>query len=373
MPMILDEIVAAAPELSSPVLKLGKKTVGSNHPAYFVADIAANHDGKLDRAKLLIRLAAEAGADAAKFQNFRAPRIVSDVGFQRLGPLSHQSKWESSVFAVFTDATLPWEWTPILKEECEACGIEYFSTPYDLEAVDMLDPYVELFKIGSGDITWPEILRKVAAKQKPVLLATGASELSEVRRAVDEILAINPQLVLMQCNTNYTGNPDNFRHINLRVLDSYRNLFPRAILGLSDHTPGHATVLGAVALGARVIEKHFTDDNRRDGPDHAFSMTPHTWREMVDRTRELESALGSSTKAVADNERETLLVQRRCLRAATDLSAGRVLRADMLEALRPAPCDAVMPYDLDQVVGRQLTCRLPAGECLRWEMLDEAN
>jgi N-acetylneuraminate synthase len=355
-------------------LKLGKKTVGLEHPTYFVADISANHDGELERAKLLIRLCAEAGANAAKFQNFRAPKIVSDRGFQDLGTqLSHQAKWKKSVSEVYKAASLPWEWTPGLKQECEACGIDYFSAPYDLEAVDMLDAYVELFKIGSGDITWPEMLRKVASKQKPVLLATGASEIEEVQRAVEEILKINPRLVLMQCNTNYTASLENFRHIHLNVLATYRAMFPSVVLGLSDHTPGHATALGAVALGARVIEKHFTDDNRREGPDHPFSMTPQSWAEMVGKTRELEAALGSSRKYVADNERETVVVQRRCLRAARDLRAGTVLEAGMLEALRPAPRDAVMPFELPRVVGKKLARDLPAGEHLKWTCLTEAE
>jgi sialic acid synthase SpsE len=355
-------------------LKLGNKIIGDDKPTYFVADISANHDGDLQRAKHLIGLCAKAGADAAKFQNFRAARIVSDKGFQALGQqLSHQSKWNKSVYQVYQEASLPWEWTPILKQECASCCIDYFSAPYDLEAVDMLDPHVEIFKIGSGDITWPEMLRKVAAKQKPVLLATGASEIAEVRRAVEQILAVNSQLVLMQCNTNYTGSVESFRHIHLRVLHTYREMFPSVVLGLSDHTPGHATVLGAVALGARVIEKHFTDDNRREGPDHPFSVPPQAWREMVDRTRELECALGSSQKTVEDNERETVVVQRRCLRASTNLSSGIVLQSEMLEALRPAPRDAVMPFDLPRVMGRTLIRDLPAGEYLKWNMLAETR
>jgi N-acetylneuraminate synthase len=148
-------------------------------------------------------------------------------------------------------------------------------------------------------------------------------------------------------------------------------MFPNLILGLSDHTPGHATVLGSVALGARVIEKHFTDDNRREGPDHPFSMTPSSWREMVDRTRELELALGDSRKYVSENEQDTVIVQRRCLRAVKDLRAGTVLKEDMLEALRPAPRDAVFPFDLTRVIGKKLACDLPAGECLKWTKLAE--
>jgi sialic acid synthase SpsE len=355
-------------------LKLGKKVVGLEHPTYFVADISANHDGELERAKLLVRLCSEAGADAAKFQNFRASKIVSDRGFKALvKQSSHQAQWKKSVFEVYQDASLPWEWTPTLRQECEACGIEYFSAPYDLEAVDMLDPYVELFKIGSGDITWPEMLRKVAEKQKPVLLATGASDMEEVRRAVEEIYRTNSRLVLMQCNTNYTASLENFRYINLNVLTTYRAMFPSAILGLSDHTPGHTTVLGAVALGARVIEKHFTDDDRREGPDHPFSMTSKAWREMVDRTRELEYALGSAHKRVAENEQETVVIQRRCLRAACDLSAGTVLVPEMLEALRPAPREALAPFELTRVIGRKLTRGLQSGEHLTWGVLSEAG
>jgi N-acetylneuraminate synthase len=355
-------------------VRLGKRIVGDDHPAYFIADISANHDGSLERARMLIRLCAESGADAAKFQNFRAPKIVSEKGFSSLGKqLSHQSRWKRSVYQVYRQASLPWEWTPALKDECEASGIDYFSAPYDLDAVDMLDPYVDMFKIGSGDITWPEMLRKVAAKKKPVLLATGASDAADVKHAVEEILKLNPQLVLMQCNTNYTASLDNFRHIHLRVLQSFQAAFPTVVLGLSDHTAGHATVLGAVALGARVIEKHFTDDNSREGPDHPFSMTPHTWRDMVDRTRELELALGSSRKQIEENEQETVVVQRRCLRAAKDLRAGTILRAEMLEALRPAPPDAVMPFELSLVVGKRLKADLPAGEFLKWTMLAEAE
>lgn len=348
-------------------LKIGNHLIGDNHPTYFIADISANHDGDLERAKMLIHLAKEAGADAAKFQNFRAPKIVSDYGFRAMGSqVSHQATWKKSVFEVYQDASLPFEWTPILKEECDKAGIDYFSSPYDFEAVDMLEPYVPAYKIGSGDITWLEELEHIARKGKPVILATGASTIGEVQRAVHTILAINPQLVLMQCNTNYTASPENFDHIHLRVLNTYRTMFPEVVLGLSDHTFGHATVLGAVALGARVIEKHFTDDNKRIGPDHPFSMTPTTWREMVERTRELERALGSADKFITANERETAIIQRRCLRAARDIRAGEVMRREMIDVLRPATPGAIPPYEIEQVLGTRALKDIPTGKELRW-------
>lgn len=348
-------------------LQIGSHLIGENHPTYFIADISANHDGSLERAKFLIHLAKEAGADAAKFQNFRAPKIVSDYGFKSLGTQqSHQASWKKSVFQVYQDASLPFDWTPVLKEECDRAGIDYFSSPYDFEAVDMLDPYVPAHKIGSGDINWPEMLAHIARTGKPVILSTGASDIGDVQRAVHTILAINPQLCVMQCNTNYTASLENFDHIHLRVLNTYKTMFPEVVLGLSDHTHGHATVLGAVALGARVIEKHFTDDTSRTGPDHPFSMTPATWRDMVDRTRELERALGSADKHVTGNEQQTVVLQRRCLRAACDLKAGQRLTRDLIDVLRPATPGAILPYEIDGVIGKALAHEIKAGQELRW-------
>lgn len=345
------------------IITVGNNFIGENHPTYFIADIAANHDGDLDRAKLLIRLAKEAGADAAKFQNFRASKIVSDYGFNSLkSQLSHQSKWKKSVYAMYESASIPCEWTAELKKECDTVGIDYFSAPYDLEAIDMLEDYVVAYKVGSGDIDWIESIEKMAYKLKPIFLATGASSLSDVERAVNHILKINSNLVLMQCNTNYTASLENFSYINLNVLKTYSTLFPQAILGLSDHTPGHSTVLGAVALGARAIEKHFTDDSTREGPDHAFSMDSRTWREMVDRTRELEKSLGSTTKSIADNEKETAIIQRRCIRAARDIQAGEKITREMIDVLRPSSAHAFLPHEIHKVIGNQSKSHIPFGK-----------
>jgi sialic acid synthase SpsE len=346
-----------------PSFNIGSCTVGDDHPTWFIADISANHDGDLERAKALIHLAAQSGADAAKFQNFRAETIVSDHGFRSLGgQQSHQTKWRKSVSEVYKSASLPWEWTPILKAECDRVGITFFSAPYDLEAIAMLDPFMPAYKVGSGDITWIESIERMAAKGKPVLLATGASDIGDVQSAVRAIRRHGVPLGLMQCNTNYTASLENFRHSHLRVLTTYRQMFPDAVLGLSDHTPGCATVLGSVALGARLIEKHFTDDNSREGPDHGFSMTPATWREMVDRTRELELALGSPEKFVAENERETVVIQRRCLRAAADLAAGTVLSGEHFIALRPAPAEGLEPAQSVQLIGKRLRTPLVRGQ-----------
>jgi N-acetylneuraminate synthase len=188
----------------------------------------------------------------------------------------------------------------------------------------MLDQYVQMYKAGSGEINWIEALERMASKGKPFFVATGASDIGEVQRAVHAILKINPQLVLMQCNTNYTASPTNYDHLHLNVLTTYATMFPDVILGLSDHTHANAPVLGAVTLGARVIERHFTDSNDRVGPDHKFAMNPEMWANMVEETRILERSLGSADKFVAGNEIETSVIQRRCLRASRDIKSGEV-------------------------------------------------
>jgi N-acetylneuraminate synthase len=351
-------------------IQIGNRKVGPNHPTYFIADIAANHDGDLDRARRLIRLAKQAGADAAKFQNFRAPKIVSDYGFKHMNSqVSHQASWKRSVFEVYQGASISFEWTPILKHECESAGIEYFTSPYDTEAIEHVEPYVAAFKVGSGEIDWIEALEHMAAKGKPMILATGASDLADVQRAVHAILKLNPQLVLMQCNTNYTASPENYEHIHLNVLRSYATLFPDVVLGLSDHTQGNATILGAVALGARVVERHFTDDNNREGPDHKFALNPPAWEHMVSETRQLERALGSPDKFVAGNEQETKIIQRRCLRAARDIRSGELLTREMIDVLRPAAPGAIRPHELESVLGTRAIKAIAAGEELRWTSL----
>lgn len=344
-------------------IQINNRVIGVNHPTYFIADIAANHDGHLDRAIELIEMCAEAGADAAKFQNFSAETIVSDRGFRDLKEgLSHQAKWSESVYEVYKRAELPLEWTAALREACDRVGIDYFTAPYDLEFISELSEQVVAWKIGSGDITWHELIDKVSRDKKPVFLATGASSFDEVKLAVDIVHGHCGDLVLMQCNTNYTGDLENFRHVSLNVLKTYARAFPKSVLGLSDHTPGSSCVLGAVALGARAVEKHFTDDVGRAGPDHAFSMTPSTWKEMVDRTRELELALGSEDKAVMENEKETAIVQRRALRSAREIRTGEQIGEEDIVPLRPCPRDGLAPYRQDELVGKIIKRDLIPGQ-----------
>jgi N-acetylneuraminate synthase len=269
---------------------------------------------------------------------------VSRKGFDSLTEQSsHQKSWKKSVYEVYQDASIPLEWTAKLKRKCVEVGIEYFTSPYDFESVDYVDPYVEVYKIGSGDITWTEMLEYIAQKGKPVLLASGASTMNDVERAMAVLQKFTSSIVLMQCNTNYTASLENFKYLNLNVLKTFAAKFSNTILGLSDHTPGSVSVLGAVALGAVVFEKHFTDDNNRIGPDHRFAMNPKDWRVMVDQANELYAALGDGIKRVEDNEKDTVIIQRRALRFVKNLSPGHVLTAADLFPVRPSLPDGIPP------------------------------
>jgi sialic acid synthase SpsE len=351
--------------------RIGSHFVGLQHPTYFIADIASNYDGDLGRAKDLIYKCAEYGANAVKFQNFKANSIVSDYGFNHLmNQVSHQLEWPKSVYETYNDASLPMQWTQILKETCDDAGVDYLTAPYDLSLIPELSNYVCAWKLGSGDITWHENIMAMASDGKPLLIATGASSLNEVRMAMQIAIKNTDRLVLMQCNTNYTASLDNFKYISLNVLKAYEREFPEVVLGLSDHTPGHTTVIGAVTLGARVIEKHFTDDCSRNGPDHKFSMDPIAWHDMVYATRELEAALGLEEKHVMDNEIETVVIQRRGIRADKFLKSGKKISNSDLVSLRPCSDDCLPPYRIKELIGKTLKKDIEKGDCVKLSDID---
>ena len=350
-----------------PSFFINKRQIGINYPTYFIAEIGSNFDGDLNRAKDLIYLAKEYGAEAAKFQHYTAEGLVSDFGFRSLSRIkSHQSNWQSSVFDTYKKASLNEEWTEELNLTCQKVGIEFMTSPYSLDLIEYVNKFVNCFKVGSGDITWIEAIKFMASKGKPILLATGASNQEEVNRAVGAIKEHTNEIVLMQCNTNYSGSKSNLKNINLNVLKNFQELFPDTVLGLSDHTPGFITVIGSIALGARVIEKHFTDDNSRNGPDHSFALDPKAWKEMVDYTRDLEASLGSGIKEIESNEKETVILQRRSIRAKKNIKAGDTIKKENVNFLRPCPCDAIDPSSFKDVVGKELVNDVSEGDIIRY-------
>lgn len=207
-------------------IKIKNRKIGIKYPTYFIADIAANHDGSLNKAIDLIHEAKDSGADAAKFQHFKAQTIVSEKSFKEMNSkLSHQKNWKKSVFQVYKDASLNLNWTSKLKKECDKVGIDFFTAPYAMNLIDHVDKYICAYKVGSGDISWIEALEKMSKNKKPMILATGASNLIDVKRAVKSILKLNKNLCVMQCNTNYTASKNNLKYINLNVLKNIKNYF----------------------------------------------------------------------------------------------------------------------------------------------------
>ena len=351
--------------------KIDETLIGEGTPTYFIADIAANHDGSLDRAKNLIWLAKDAGANAAKFQHFKANEIVSGYGFSNLHNFeSHQSSWKKSVIETYREASLPTEWTSELKKTCDSAGITFLSTPYDFDSVDLIDEYVSAYKIGSGDIDWLELIKYVDKKNKPIIVATGASNFAETERVVSLLKSSPNMFAVLQCNTNYTAQIENFSHINLKVIELFKETWPGLVVGLSDHSRGLAAVLGAIALGAKIIERHFTDDISREGPDHKFATNPSEWKFMVEEARCLELALGDKKKEICENERISSIVQRRCVRANSSLKLGSKLKRSDLSVLRPATPGSIRPNEIDQVIGRTLKVDIETGKELQWSDIE---
>ena len=332
-------------------------------PTYFIAEIGSNFDGDLGRAKALADLAKESGADAAKYQSFLPEKIIHPAGFR--DPEGFQSKWKKSVWEVYSDAALPRDWHVELRDHCTSIGLDFFSSPYDAGALALLDELgVVAHKIGSGEINNPSFLRLVAASGRPVILATGASTLVEVAEAVEILRSEGTQEVaLLQCVTNY---PSTFESANVRAMVTLAETFD-VVVGYSDHTPGHLVPAAAVALGGRIIEKHFTDDRTREGPDHSFAMTGSDFKEMVDHVRLLEHALGDGVKQVESEEEGPRVFQRRGLWITNDCPPGHVLRADDIDVLRPA--HGLPPALRASMVGLTLPAGAPAGTPLTWDVL----
>ncbi len=346
----------------SKTFKIGNRKIGAGQPTYFIAEIGANFDGNLKVAKQYALEAKRVGADCAKIQSFKAKKIVSREAFAGMKLKGVHGSWKRPVDEVFSEVEFPREWHREFFEYCWEIGITPSTAAYDYEAVDLVDEIgIEFYKIGSGDITWLEMVEYIAKKGKPIMLATGASTLAEVDEAVSVIEKTgNKDLVLMQCITNY---PSKFESANINVLNTYRDAFG-AILGYSDHTPDDVVPLGAVAIGASVIEKHFTLDRKLKGPDHPHSMEPEEFARMIERTRNLEAAMGTGRKDVVAEESETVVVQRRGLTAAKDLAKGATLKKSDIVELRPAL--GIYPKYKGVIVGKSLKKNLKAGEPIRW-------
>lgn len=343
------------------VIKIGARDIGQGNPAYLIAEIGSNFDGDLERAKYLVDLAVECGADAAKFQTFKAETIINKEAFKTSS--SFQAKWGKPVWDIYKDAEFPFAWHKEISDYCTSRNIDFLTSPYEFDAIELLEQLdIPTYKIGSGEITNLEFLEYVAGKNKPIILGCGAATLGEINEAVKVIRSSgNNDIVLLQSVTMY---PAPFADANIRAMCTLRDTFD-CLVGYSDHTPGSIVPLGAVALGGCVIEKHFTDDKTRNGPDHPFAMDADDFKEMSISIRTLELAMGSPIKDVYACEAETVILQRRSLFAAKDISKGTVIKPEMISVLRPQK--GLLPKYKSVVIERVAKCNIAAGEPITWE------
>jgi sialic acid synthase SpsE len=308
------------------------KKFGGNNPCYIIAEIGSNFDGNLEKAKKMISLAKESGADCAKFQSFITDNLLSETGFEK--KQAFQSKWNKPVWEIYRKAEFPRKWHNILSNYAKKIGIDFNSTPYDFDAVDLLSKLgVNAFKIGSGDITYLEFLKYIAKKKIPIFLPTGASTIREINDAIKAIKSIgNNKIILLQSVTQY---PSPIEESNVNAIVTLKKKF-KLDVGYSDHSPGIAVPIASVALGAKVIEKHFTDNRKNKGPDHPHSLEPKEFATMVSMIRDVEKALGDGKKKVEKSEKETRIIQRRSIFTINEVKKGEIFTTENIQCLRPA-------------------------------------
>ena len=274
-------------------IKIGNRVVGEDAPAFIIAEMSANHNMDFDRAVAILRAARDAGADAVKIQTYTADTITLDCDdpcFQ----LTQGTIWDGiTLHKLYETAYTPWEWQPELKKTAEEMGLEFFSSPFDLTAVDFLEKMeVSAYKVASFEINDIPLIRRIARTGKPILISTGIAYMADIELALRTCREEgNEKVILLKCTSAY---PAPYEEINLRTIPSMRETFD-CITGLSDHTLGSAVAVGAAALGARVVEKHLTLRRSDGGADSAFSMEPEEFRDMVDQIRKVEAALGRVT------------------------------------------------------------------------------
>jgi N-acetylneuraminate synthase/N,N'-diacetyllegionaminate synthase len=345
-----------------PSFEIAGRTIGEFQPVFIVAEAGINHNGSEEIALRMIEAAVRNGADAIKFQSFRAERLISRLAAT---PVAERIVNQQAWFELFKSLELGVEAHRRLKSCADSLGITFLSTPFDEEMADLLQELeVPAFKIASGDLTHEPLLGHVAAKGKPVLLSTGMSNLDEVRRAVQFIQRNGAQSVaLLHCVSEYPAAPET---LNLRAIRTLQQEFELPV-GFSDHSDRSFFCIAAVAAGACIIERHFTLDRTLPGPDQALSMDPEELRCTVEQIRLLEMALGDGIKHPTPREMDARVLGRRSIVVRADLPAGQVLDMNLLDMRRPG--DGIPSTDIERVLGRRLARALPAGKVLEWSDL----
>jgi len=363
-------------------IKIGNKLIGKRKPCFIIAEAGVNHNGDFDLARGLIEAAKNAGVDAVKFQTFRAENIVTPDAEQAKYQTENIGKKESQ-YEMLKRLELSYSDFQKLKEYCDKIGITFLSTPHSSkEDVDLVAELCPVIKVGSGDLTNLPTLRYIAGKKLPIVLSTGMANLEEVKEAVKTILPLNKELILLHCTTNY---PTKINEVNLKAMETMRKEF-NLLVGYSDHTEGINVSLAAVALGACLIEKHFTLDRNLPGPDHKASLEPEELKNMVDGIRNIEErlnraekpekiieelkaseALGDGVKKPNISETEVAKVARKSIVAGQDIKKGKEIKEDMIIIKRPG--SGIKPKYLNKIIGRKAKDDIKKDELITFEKL----
>ena len=342
-------------------VSIANTLIGEGERCFIIAEAGVNHNGDVNLAKKLIDVARDAGADAVKFQTFTAGAVVTE-GAEKARYQKEVTGAQESQYQMLKRLELSEETHRQLKGYADEQGILFLSTPYDIRSVDFLAELgIAAFKISSADITNLPLLRHVATKRSPVILSTGMSTLGEVEEALETLERGGiDQIILLHCNFNY---PARIEDVNLRAMITLKQAFGFPI-GYSDHTTGIEVSLAAVALGAVVIEKHFTLDRHLPGPDHLASLEPSELKEMVTKVRNIERALGSSIKRPSGEEVRNREICRRSIVATMDIPEGTVITSSMLTTKRPGT--GIPPKYVAALVGRKAASTIRKDELIEW-------
>ena len=345
-------------------IRIGNKIISENSPVFIVAELSANHRQDLELAKDTIHAMKEAGADAVKLQTYTPDTITIDCDNEYF-KIKQGTLWDGKTFyELYEEAYTPWEWHYELKELAEKLGLIFFSTPFDRTAVDFLEKLnVPAYKIASFEITDLPLIEYAASKGKPMIISTGIATLCDIQEAVSACKRVgNDQIILLKCTSAY---PAPLEEVNLRTIPNMAETFG-CIVGLSDHTLGISVPIAAVALGARVIEKHFILDRKIGGPDAAFSLDPDDFRAMVKAIREVEKALGKVSYELSEKIKRSREFAR-SLFVVKDIKAGEVFTEENVKSIRPGY--GLPPKHLKDILGKKARKDIKKGTPLSWDLV----
>jgi len=344
-------------------LRIGKRSIGENNPVLIVAELSANHQQKFELAAQTIEAMKEAGADAVKLQTYTPDTITIDSDNEYF-QIKQGTLWDGkTLYKLYQEAYTPWEWQPKLKEIAEEMGLICFSSPFDRTAVDFLENMnIPAYKIASFEITDIPLIEYIASKGKPVIISTGIATLCDIEEAVNACKSMgNNQIALLKCTSAY---PTPLKEVNLRTIPNLAENF-KTVVGLSDHTLGISVPIASVALGARIIEKHFILDRNLGGPDSPFSLEPEEFKEMVKAIREVEQALGMVSYELTEKMKKSREFSR-SLFAVKDIKAGELLTEENVRSVRPGY--GLHPKYLKQVLGKKAGHDISKGTPLSWDI-----